>query len=158
MLWLLGEDKRITEAGAMNFFVVIAREDGDMDVITPPLDGTILPGITRLSVLQLAASHPSKTTLPGLKNKIRLHTHERTITISDVSAWSAAGVLLEAFCVGTAVTVAPVERIGFEDGGKDLVLPAYERALGPVGRGLLDRLTDIQEGRIEWEGWSTPCI
>jgi len=36
ILWLLGEDERVTEVGAMNFFVVMQREDGDVDLITPP--------------------------------------------------------------------------------------------------------------------------
>ena len=124
-------------------------------MITPPLDGTILPGITRDSVLALCAAHPSRTTLPGLSPSIRLHPAERTLTMSDLSAWSAEGRLLEALTVGTAVVVAAVGRIGFD--GKDIVLPAHEGALGPVGRGLYDRLTDIQEGKFEWENWSVPC-
>lgn len=57
ILWILGdteEDRRITEAGQMNFFAVVERDDGaGLDVITPPLDGTILPGVTRASILEL---------------------------------------------------------------------------------------------------------
>ncbi|TBU38847.1 branched-chain amino acid aminotransferase II [Dichomitus squalens] len=152
-LWLLGE--KITEAGAMNFFVVVRRDDGDLDVITPPLDGTILPGITRASTLDLIRAHPSRTTLPGLSPETLLHAVERELTISQLAAWAEEGRLLEAFTVGTAVVVAAVGRIGHD--GKDIVLPAHEGALGAVARALYERITDIQEGRFEWENWSVPC-
>ncbi|KAI0752151.1 branched-chain amino acid aminotransferase II [Fomes fomentarius] len=152
-LWLLGDT--VTEAGAMNFFVVVKRDDGDFEVITPPLDGTILPGVTRDSTIALCAAHPSRTTLPGLPASTRLHVAEQTVTMSDLVKWVAEGRLLEAFTVGTAVVVAAVGRIGFN--GKDIVLPEYEGVLGPVARGLYDRLTDIQEGKFEWEDWSVPC-
>jgi branched-chain amino acid aminotransferase len=168
-LWLIGEN--VTEAGAMNFFVVLKRDDGgkaqfhstsssftnitlDLDLVTPPLDGTILPGLTRDSCLSLAAAHPSKTTLPGLPN-VRLHTHERPFTMRDLAAWCADGKLLEAFGAGTAVIIAPVGRIGYE--GKDLVLPQHKGAYGPVSRALWERIVDIQQGRVEWEGWSALC-
>ena len=127
----------------------------DLDVITPPLDGTILPGITRASTLELVRAHPSRTTLPGLSPETRLHAAERELTIPQLAAWADAGRLLEAFTVGTAVVVAAVGRIGHD--GKDIVLPAHEGALGPVARGLYERITEIQEGRVEWEGWSVPC-
>ena len=127
----------------------------DMDVITPPLDGTILPGITRESWLTLAAAHPSRTSLPYLPNSLTLHTHEKAVTIPELLEWSQQGRLLEVFCVGTAVVVATVGRIGYDD--KDVVLPKYETGMGPVARALYERIVDIQEGRIEWEGWSAPC-
>lgn len=181
-LWLI--DDTVTEAGAMNFFVVVKRDDGgaytsrstlsptivmfscgwlntdthvdaDLDVITPPLDGTILPGVTRDSTIGLCAAHASRTTLPGLPASTRLHVAEQTLTMSDLAKWAAESRLLEAFTVGTAVVVAAVGRIGFN--GTDIVLPEYEGVLGPVARGLYDRLTDIQEGKFEWEDWSVPC-
>ena len=168
-LWLIGEN--VTEAGAMNFFVVLKRDDGGesqfhgesigpfnvisgLDLVTPPLDGTILPGLTRASCLALAAAHPSKTTLSNLPN-IRLHTHERPFTMADLATWSAQGKLLEAFGAGTAVIVAPVGRIGYQ--GKDLVLPQHKGAYGPVSRALWERIVDIQQGKVEWEGWSVLC-
>ncbi|KAM5538856.1 hypothetical protein V8D89_007578 [Ganoderma adspersum] len=152
-LWLLGD--RVTEAGAMNFFVAVRRDDGDLDVITPPLDGTILPGITRASTLELVAAHPTRTTLPGLSSDVHLHAVERELTLPQLSAWAEEGRLLEAFTVGTAVVVAAVGRIGHN--GTDIVLPSHEGALGPVAHGLYERITEIQEGRVEWEGWSVPC-
>ncbi|KAG5639162.1 hypothetical protein DXG03_003838, partial [Asterophora parasitica] len=99
ILWLLGDDEKITEAGAMNFFAVVQREDGDLDIVTPPLDGTILPGITRRSALELLEAHTAKqTVLPGIPSAQRLHTHERAVTMHDLAAWSEEGKLLEAFC------------------------------------------------------------
>ena len=47
VLWLFGEDQQVTEAGTMNLFVVWRQPDGTTELVTPPLDGTILPGVTR---------------------------------------------------------------------------------------------------------------
>lgn len=151
-LWLLGDN--VTEAGSMNLFVVLKRDDGDMDLVTPPLDGTILPGITRASCLALAAAHPLKTLFPNIPN-IRLHTHERPFTIREIAKWNAEGILLEAFGAGTAVIIAPVGIIGFE--GRNIMLPQHKGAYGPVSRALWERIVDIQEGKVEWEGWSVTC-
>ncbi|KAG6915375.1 hypothetical protein DXG01_011776 [Tephrocybe rancida] len=156
ILWLLGDDQRITEAGSMNFLIVVQRDDGDLDVITPPLDGTILPGLTRLSCLELLDAHTAqKTVLPGIPASQKLHTHERTLTMPEIAGYSEAGTLLEAFGVGTAVAVAPIGRIGYE--GRDLVLPSENTGLGDVGRALLERILDIQTGKVEWEDWSETC-
>ncbi|RDB20773.1 Branched-chain-amino-acid aminotransferase, mitochondrial [Hypsizygus marmoreus] len=156
ILWLFGEDSRITEASGMNFFVVVQSDDGDLDIITPPLDGMILPGLTRASCLELLDAHTQgKTVLPNIPASTRLHTHERVLTMHELVAWSAEGKLLEAFCVGTAVVVAPVGRIGFE--GKDVVLPTEDAGLGLVGKALWERVVDIQSGRVPWEDWSVTC-
>ncbi|RDX47081.1 branched-chain amino acid aminotransferase II [Lentinus brumalis] len=152
-LWLLGD--KITEAGIMNFFVVLRRDDGDLDVLTPLLDGTILPGITRESVLALAAAHPSRIVLPGLSEETRLHPAERVLTMPELETWLAEGRVVEAFAVGTAVVVSPIGRIAW--GGKDLVLPQFGDALGPVSKALRERILDIQEGEFEWEDWSVLC-
>ncbi|KAF8055623.1 aminotransferase [Lyophyllum atratum] len=155
ILWLLGDDHKITEAGAMNFFAVVRRDDGDLDIVTPLLDGTILPGITRLSCIALLEAHTAgKTVLPGIPETRRLHTAERPITMTELVAWSEEGKLVEAFGVGTAVAVAPIGKIGYE--GKDLVCPS-EAGLGEVGRALLERVLGIQTGRVDWEDWSQTC-
>jgi len=159
-LWLLGEDKKVTEAGAMNIFAVVRRDDGDWDIITPPLDSTILPGITRLSVLELCAAHGPSTSLDLISSSKRLHVFERVVTLGDLASWNDAGKLLEIIVVGTAVLVCGVSRIGHNDGGKvsDIVLPAFpDNALGPVAQALYNRLWAIQSGRFEWKGWSTRC-
>ncbi|KAI0708199.1 branched-chain amino acid aminotransferase II [Cerioporus squamosus] len=152
-LWLLGD--KITEAGVMNFFVVLKRDDGDLDVLTPPLDGTILPGITRESILALAAAHPSRIVLPGLSEETRLHPAELELTMPELETWLAEGRVVEVFAVGTAVVVSQVGRIAWA--GKDIILPTFGDALGPVSKAFRERILDIQEGEIEWEDWSVPC-
>lgn len=57
VLWLYGEDDLITEAGTMNIIIVIKNENGDKELITPPLNGLILPGVTRRSILDLAQEY-----------------------------------------------------------------------------------------------------
>lgn len=54
VLWLFGPEHRITEAGTSNIFFLIRNEDGCLELITPPLNGIILPGINRQSILDLA--------------------------------------------------------------------------------------------------------
>ena len=71
--------------------------------------------------------------------------------MSTILKRSASGKLLEAFCVGTAVVVAPVGRIRYE--GKDIVLPS-ER---PLANALYEKIIGIQVGELEWKGWSVKC-
>lgn len=54
VLWLYGEEDQVTEAGTMNIFIVIKNENGEKELITPPLNGLILPGVIRASILELA--------------------------------------------------------------------------------------------------------
>ena len=54
VLWLYGEHDQVTEAGAMNIFIVVKNENGEKELITPPLNGLILPGVIRASILELA--------------------------------------------------------------------------------------------------------
>ncbi|KIP07318.1 hypothetical protein PHLGIDRAFT_35481 [Phlebiopsis gigantea 11061_1 CR5-6] len=154
VLWLIGET--ITEAGAMNFFVVLQREDGDLDVYTPPTDGTILPGVTRDTVIALMKAHGSKTNLPEIPSTQKIHIYEESITVSQVAQWASEGRLLEAFTVGTAVVVASVGRIGVE-GKEDIQLPQHESSMGPVALSLFEKITSIQEGREQYEDWSLVC-
>ncbi|TFK48029.1 branched-chain amino acid aminotransferase II [Heliocybe sulcata] len=166
VLWLFKEGNgleglKVTEAGAMNFFVVVSRDDGGMDVITPPLDGTILPGLTRDSCLSLLRAHsPASPSLPALAST-PLHAHERTLTLADLVRYSNEGRLLEAFGVGTAVVVVSVGRIGYEEQGqglRDITLREHEGGHGPVAKALWERIVEVQEGRQEWEGWSVKCV
>jgi branched-chain amino acid aminotransferase len=151
VLWLFGDEKRVTEAGVMNFFIVVKRDDGDgYDLITAPLDGTILPGVTRASCLALA-SDPAFNKAASLN----LHPVERTYTIDDLVQWSSQGKLAEALCIGTAAIVAAVNKIGYE--GKDIKVLECEAGLGPVGMALREKILAIQEGRDEYNGWSVVC-
>ncbi|KAF6758775.1 aminotransferase [Ephemerocybe angulata] len=150
ILWLFGD--RITEVGAMNVFAIVKRDDGALDAFTPPLDGTILPGVTRSSVLALLDAHTKgKSLIPGVPATQKIYTHEIPITMSEIKVWSDEGKLLEIFGVGTAVAVAP----GWDE---EVVLPHHDGGLGPVGKGLFDHLMDIQSGRVEFEGWSVSVV
>lgn len=94
VLWLLGKNCEVTEAGASNFFVVWRTSGGKLQLVTAPLDDkVILDGVTRRSVLQLARER-----LGG-----DLEIVERKYTMSDVEVAAAEGRLLEAFAAGTAV-------------------------------------------------------
>ena len=126
-----------------------------MDIITPPLDGTILPGLTRASTLALAEAHSAgKIVLPGVPTSLKLHTHERTLTMSELDSLSTQGRILEVFGVGTAVIVAPVSRIAWK--GKDILLPVQENGLGIVG-GMWRMIVDVQTGKVPFEDWSVVC-
>ena len=151
-----------------------------LDIVTPPLDGTILPGVTRASALSLLSHSPHTPALPNLPRTLALHTLERTLTMSELFATSASGTLREVFCVGTAAVVIPAARIGWQQrsdsssrgtgggggGGdtdteaeavvQDIVLPVVGGE-GSVAQALWERLVDIQEGRVEWEDWGVPC-
>jgi branched-chain amino acid aminotransferase len=137
----------------------------DVDVVTPALDGTILAGVTRDSCLSIIRAHSSASspfTIPGLSPTTRIHTVERAVVMSEVERWAKEERLLEAFSVGTAVTVALVAKIGLgglsQDAQKeaDLVFPEGELR-GSIADGLWEALCAIQTGRMQYEDWSVPC-
>ena len=106
VLWLLGKECNVTEAGASNFFVVWRTGAGKLQLVTAPLDDKIiLDGVTRRSVLQLARER-----LGG-----DLEIVERKFTMSEVEDAVGGSRLLEAFAVGTAVRCPPFHRTkGFD--------------------------------------------
>lgn len=130
--------------------------------------------MTRASVLSLLSHTPHTAALPQLPAAVRLHTAERPLTMSELFAATEAGTLREVFCVGTAAVVIPAARIGWQrrrvggDGGdasadadaethiQDIVLPVVGGE-GSLAQALWERLVDVQEGRVEWEGWGIPC-
>jgi branched-subunit amino acid aminotransferase/4-amino-4-deoxychorismate lyase len=85
-----------------------------LDVVTPPLDGTILPGVMRTSILSLLSHRPHTTALPHLPRMLHLHAAERTLTMSELFAASVSSMLREVFCVGTVAVVIPAARIGWQ--------------------------------------------
>lgn len=128
VLWLDAFEHRfIEEVGTMNIFFVI-----DGVLVTPELSGTILPGITRDSVLKLAKSWD-------------MPVEERRINIDEVMGAGKNGTLEEAFGAGTAAVISPVEKI--HHNGKSVDIHAEGR--GPVGQKLYDTITDIQRGKID---------
>ncbi|KAG2369259.1 aminotransferase [Suillus spraguei] len=145
-LWLQGPEHWLTEAGTMNLFVVIKDRDGVNELITPPLDGMILPGVTRDSVLALARNHVSGIKrLQGLPDLIKVS--ERPTNMDEIIQSSKEGRLVELFGTGTAVVISPVERIGYNGG--DFMIPTGEDGMGPVSRPLWTELVGIQTGAVE---------
>jgi branched-chain amino acid aminotransferase len=133
VLWLDGRERRyLEECGVMNVFFVI-----DDEVVTPDLSGTILPGVTRDSVITL------------LRDAGRV-VQERRLSIDEVTAAYDRGALRECFGTGTAAILTHVRRIRFRD--RDLVLPPIEeRTIGPAVR---ERLSAIMTGRApDPHGW-----
>ena len=95
VLWLLHD--YVTEVGTMNFFVFWKNDQGEDELVTPPLDGTILPGITRDSIINLAKS------LGTFK------VTEKMFKIQEMVKAVDEGRLHEAFGAGTAAIVSPVQ-------------------------------------------------
>lgn len=133
VLWLdAKEHKYAEEVGAMNMFFVI-----DGEIITPALVGSILPGITRKSAIELLRSEGYKVT-------------ERRISIDEIVKAYEEGKLDEAFGTGTAAVISPVGIIGYK--GRDMVINNQE--MGKITAELYDKLTGIQYGRLEDKfGW-----
>ncbi len=133
VLWLDGvEQKYVEEVGSMNMMFII---NGKLE--TPMLNGSILPGITRDSILKLAKG-------------MGIETEERRIAISEVVEAAHNGTLDEAFGTGTAAVVSPVGEL-FVNGEKITVSGGK---IGPITQKLYDTLTGIQYGELpDPMGW-----
>jgi branched-chain amino acid aminotransferase len=134
VLWLdATTQSQVEEVGHMNIFFQLAGK-----VVTPALNGTILPGVTRESVLALLRErgHPAE---------------ERPIAIREVTEGARDGTLAEAFGTGTATVVAPVGRIGYRE-------QTYEingNRPGPLAEWLYGELLGIQLGELtDRHGWT----
>jgi len=136
VLWLDGVEQRyVEEVGSMNICFVI-----DGELATPELNGSILPGITRDSVLALG-------------RKWGLTVSERKITIDEVFAAHAKGTLEEVFGTGTAAVVSPVGELKYDD----QVITIGDGKVGPLAQKFFDSIMDIQYGRSDdAEGWIVP--
>ena len=134
VLWLDGiEHRYVEEVGAMNIFFRI-----DDTIVTPELRGTILPGVTRNSVLTL---------LQDAGHRIE----ERRIAIDEIIDAIRTGRLQEAFGAGTAAIISPVGKFAYR--GEEFVI--NENAAGPLTRELYDQITGIQLGEVEdRHGWN----
>ena len=134
----------------MNLFVVFRQPDGTFELVTPPLDGMILPGVTRDSVLSLARSHAAGTLrIPELTGK--LIVNERSVTMPEVREAAQAGTLVEMFGSGTAAVVSPIDRVGYL--GQDVHVPVESDGMGPVSRPIWRELVGRQTGAIPSD-WS----
>ncbi|NSW90971.1 MAG: branched-chain amino acid aminotransferase [Firmicutes bacterium] len=134
VLWLDGiERKYIEEVGTMNVFFKIKGE-----VITPSLEGSILPGVTRDSVIQLLKSWNMKIT-------------ERKISIQEVYDAHANGILDEAFGTGTAAVISPIGGLNW----KEKIITINNGKTGELAQKLYNYITGIQSGEIEDTfGWT----
>ncbi len=133
VLWLDGvERKYIEEVGAMNIFFKISGK-----VVTPMLNGSILPGVTRNSCIALCKEwgYP---------------VEERRISVQELFEAAENGTLEECWGTGTAAVISPVGHLRWEE----KVLQIRDGGIGPLSQKLYDTVTGIQLGRIEGpEGW-----
>jgi len=134
VLWLDGiERKYVEEVGTMNVFFKI-----DGKVITPSLEGSILPGVTRDSVIQLLSTWD-------------VPIEERKIAIDEVYQAAEAGTLEEIFGTGTAAVISPVGLLDWS--GKKLTI--NEGKIGTTAQKLYDTITGVQSGKIKDDyGWT----
>ena len=140
----------VFQVGTMNMFVVFKQPDGGFELVTPPLDGMILPGVTRDSVLALARSHASGTLqISNLPSKLTVS--ERPVTMAEVKVASIEGRLVELFGAGTAAVISPVDRIGYM--GEDVLIPTGKDGMGPISRPIWEELVGRQTGTIKSD-WS----
>jgi branched-chain amino acid aminotransferase len=109
-LWLHGPEHYLTEVGTMNLFVVIENEQGQTELLTPPLEDLILPGVTRDSVLSIARDHVAgKTQVPGLPES-NFVVSERKMTMPQLAQLAKEGKVKEVFGAGTAAIVTSVDK------------------------------------------------
>ncbi|MBE7025639.1 MAG: branched chain amino acid aminotransferase, partial [Ruminococcaceae bacterium] len=116
--------KYIEEVGAMNIFFKINGK-----IITPSLNGSILPGITRNSVVHLCKSWG-------------LDVEERRISVDELIEASQNGTLEEVFGTGTAAVISPVGKLRY----KDDVFTIGDGSIGETSQKIYDAITGIQNG------------
>ncbi|MDR0355787.1 MAG: branched-chain amino acid aminotransferase [Deltaproteobacteria bacterium] len=133
LLWLDAQEHRyVEEVGSMNMFFVINGK-----IVTADLTGTILPGVTRSSVLKVAAD-------------MGLTVEERRLDINEVLAAKETGALTEAFGAGTAAVISPVGTLSYNE----RQFAIADGQVGPITQKLYDELVGIQYGgRPDPYGW-----
>ena len=139
VLWLDGvERKYVEEVGAMNIFFKI---DGELyTAAAGDNDGTVLPGVTRRSIIELLKDWGYTV-------------HEGKLAIEDLMQASKAGKLEEVFGTGTAAVVSPVKQLDYEDESAFI----NNGEIGPLTQRLYDTMTGMQWGKIaDTKGWIVP--
>lgn len=133
VLWLDGiENKYIEESGAMNVFFLI-----DERLVTPPLEGTILEGVTRNSVIHLAKDWG-------------IDVEERRVSIDEIISASNEGRFREAFGTGTAAVISPIGEIWHND----TMININSGKIGDLSQKIYDEITGIQYGdKKDRFGW-----
>ena len=132
MLWLDGVEKKyVEEVGSMNI---------DGEIYTAPCVGTVLPGVTRRSIIELLKDWGYKV-------------HEERVAIADIMKAADEGKLEEVFGTGTAAVVSPVKELDWE--GK--VAHISGGHIGELTQKLYETLTGIQWGKLpDTKGWIVP--
>ncbi|XP_074427602.1 branched-chain-amino-acid aminotransferase, mitochondrial isoform X4 [Larus michahellis] len=140
VLWLHGPQQLLTEVGTMNLFIFWHNQDGELELVTPPLDGLILPGVTRQSLLELAREWGE------------FGVREGPLPMESVLGALAQGRLREMFGSGTACVVCPVGGLLYREQWHPV--PTMEH--GPeLAQRFLRALSDIQYGRVPSK-WAQP--
>jgi branched-chain amino acid aminotransferase len=137
VVWLDAVEKRyVEEMGGMNLFFVLGEGD-DAELVTPALTGTLLPGITRDSLITMAREMGHTVT-------------ERLFSVDEWRAGVADGTVTETFACGTAAVITPVGEVKARTG--DFVVG--DGTPGPLTTRLRESLLDIQHGRVaDTRGW-----
>lgn len=136
VLWLYGPDHQITEVGTMNMFVHWINEAGEPEIATPPLNGLILPGVVRKSLIELARQWGTHKVV------------EREVSMNQLIVALKEERVQEVFGSGTACVVCPVEEIQYLD--EVLEIPTMQTG-AKVAKRAYQELTDIQYGRTKHE-------
>jgi branched-chain amino acid aminotransferase len=122
----------------MNFFVYWINEAGEKELVTPPLDGTILPGVTRDAILTLARQWKE------------FKVSERAVSMKDIQKAVDENRMLELFGSGTAAIVSPIKKIHYD--GRDIHIPLNpndsKAQAGPLTMRFADTIMGIQYGEI----------
>lgn len=128
VLWLDGKEKKyVEEVGSMNIMFKINGE-----VYTAPIEGTVLPGVTRDSIIQILKDWD-------------IPVHEERITIDEIMEKGKTGELEEIFGTGTAAVISPVKMLSYK--GEEVTV--NDGKIGDLTQKLYDELTGIQWGRLE---------
>ena len=133
VLWLDGVHRKyVEEVGTMNVMFVI-----DGKVVTAPLEGSVLPGVTRDSIIHILKDWGYEV-------------EERELSIDELMAAGRNGKLTEAFGTGTAAVISPVGQLYYK--GEEVIINDFKT--GDLTQKLYDTLTGIQWGRLEDKyGW-----
>ena len=136
VLWLDGEHRKyVEEVGTMNIMFKIAGE-----IYTAPIEGTVLPGVTRDSMIHLLRDWGYKV-------------NETRLSVDDLMKAGHDGTLEEVFGTGTAAVISPVGELRY----KDDVVTINDFKIGELTQKLYDTLTGIQWGKLpDKYGWTVP--
>ena len=142
VVWLDAIERRwVEEMGGMNLYFVFG-EGADARIMTPELTGTLLPGVTRASLLQVAAD-------------LGIPAGEGRISVEEWRAAAASGELSEVFACGTAAVVTPVGHVKSAAGDWTM----GEGGSGPITMRLRERLVAVQTGEVsDTHGWMRTLV